>query len=300
MSQIESFLTTPMQSVYPSYLYAQYADDDDLQAFVQSFNAIAQGYLNWFLENPLGLYTSAGITGPLLDWTAAGVYGLYRPVLASQTTEESAGYDSSVYDTIPYNYLSYSASGSAQQTTDDIFKRIMTWVLYRGDGQMFSLQWLKNRIARFLHGANGSNAAVLNYQPSVTVSDGVFSITDFGSSNYTALQLCYDSGFLPLPFQYTPNWLTVNFTNNSGILTLSNALYYPKASTGLPPGSVWYNAGSINVVSGITPSPTAPALMFATTDPNLLLTLGGGNLPTTNPNVNGQLWNNAGVINIAT
>jgi hypothetical protein len=40
--------------------------------------------------------------------------------------------------------------------------------------------------------------------------------------------------------------------------------------------------------------------MFATTEPNTLLTLGGGNLPTTNPNVNGQLWNNAGVVNIST
>jgi hypothetical protein len=152
---------------------------------------------------------------------ANGIYGLYRPVLASQSTEESAGYDSAIYNTIPYNYLSYSSSGTATQTTDDIFKRMLTWTLYRGDGQVFSLQWLKNRISRFLHGANGTDVIVLDYQPSITVSDGEFTITDFGGSNYTALQLCYAAGFIAFPFQYTPNWETVNFTNNSGVLTLS-------------------------------------------------------------------------------
>lgn len=298
MSQIESFGTPPLQNVIPSYLYQEYANDDDLQAFVDSFNAIAQGYLDWFLQNPLGLYTSAGITGALLDWVAAGVYGLYRPVLASQTSSETAGYDSQIYNTVPYDYLAYSSAGTAQNASDDIFKRTMTWVLYRGDGQYFSLQWLKNRVARFLHGANGSDANVLNFQPSITESNGLFSITDFGGANFTALQLCYQSGFIPFPFQFTPSFTAVNFTNNAGVLTLSQSLYYPNRPAGLPPGSVWYNAGAINVVSGGSTG-TSEVLMFATVDPNTLLSLGGGNLPTTDPHVNGQLWNSAGVIHIS-
>ncbi len=46
--QIESFDTQPLQQVVPSYIYDQYSDDDDLLAFAESFNAIAQGYLDWF------------------------------------------------------------------------------------------------------------------------------------------------------------------------------------------------------------------------------------------------------------
>lgn len=300
MSQIESFQTTPLMAVVNAYLYAQYKDDDDCQAFVDAYNAFAQGYLNWFMANPLGLYTSPGISGSLLDWIAKGVYDLDRPVLASQTSEESAGYDSATYNTIPYNFLSYSSSGTSQQATDDVFKRMMTWNLYKGDGQYFTLQWLKNRVARFLHGPNGTDCAVLNFQPSVTVSGKTFTVTDFGSAMFTALQLCYVANFLPFPYQYNLAFAAVNFTNVSGVLHLAQALYYPNHSAGLPAGAVWYNAGAVNVVPGVTPNPSAPALMFATTDPNMLLSLGGGNLPTTNPNVNGQLWNNGGVVSIAT
>lgn len=300
MSQIESFSVTPLASAIPAYLYQQYQNDPALPAFFSAFNSLAQGYLNWFLQNPLGLYTSPGITGPLLDWCAAGIYGLYRPVLASQTSEETAGYDSAVYNTVPYNFLSYSASGNAQQATDDIFKRMMTWNLYKGDGQYFTIQWLKNRVARFLNGANGSDCAVLEFQPSVTVSGNTFTVIYFGSANFTALQLCYQSGFLAFPFQYTLQFVTSNFINDGGVLQLTAALYYPNSPSGLAAGSVWWNGGVVSVVPGITPSPTAPPLYFDSTTPSQLMALGGGNLPLTNPGVGtGQLWNNGGVISIS-
>lgn len=299
MSAIETFQTLPLQQVIESYLYQEYADDDDLQAFVDSFNAIAQGYHNWFLENPLGLYTATGISGALLDWIAAGIYGYQRPTLASQTTVITAGYDSSAYDTVPYNYLSYSGSGTALLTTDDIFKRILTWNLYRGDGQVFSIQWLKNRVARFLHGANGADCAVLNFQPSVSVAGSTFTVTDFKTQTYTTLQLCLAAYAIATPFQYQLSLVAISFTNSSGVLSLSKALYYPTSAANLPAGAIWYSAGTIKVVPGITPNPTAAPLMFATVDPNQLLTLGGGNLPITRPSVTGQLWNNAGVVSIS-
>lgn len=299
MMQQESFSTSPLQSIIPSYLYQEYAQDDDLQAFVDSYNSIAQGYHDWFLQNPLGLYTAPGISGQLLDWVALGVYGIPRPTLASQSTIITAGYDSTAYDTVPYNFLSYSASGSAEQTTDDIFKRILTWNLYRGDGQVFTAQWLKNRVARFLHGAFGSDCAVLDFQPSITITGTTFTITDFASQYYTSLQLSMDAYALAFPFQYTLVFVAIAFTNSSGVLHLAQPLYYPTSATGLAPGAVWDSAGVIKVVPGVTPDPHAPPLMFATTDPNQLLTLGGGNLPTTNPGVTGQLWNNSGTVSIS-
>lgn len=296
---IESFNTLPLQEVIKSYLYQEYATDDDLQAFVDAYNSLAQGYHGWFLANPLGLYTAAGISGALLDWIALGIYGIARPTLASQSTIITAGYDSTAYDTVPYNYLSYSSSGSAEQTTDDIFKRILTWNLYRGDGQVFTVQWLKNRVARFLHGAFGADCPVLNFQPSVTIAGSTFTVTDFASSYLTALRLSLAAYALAFPFQYQLAFVGIAFTNAGGVLTLSQALYFPTSATGLAPGSVWDSAGSIKVVPGVTPDPHAPALKFATTDPNQLLTLGGGNLPTSNPGVTGQLWNNAGTVSIS-
>lgn len=296
---MESFSTIPLAATIKSYLYQEYAQDDDLQAFVDAYNALAQGYQDWFNANPLGLYTAPGISGALLDWIALGVYGFARPTLASQTTTITAGYDSTAYDTVPYNYLSYSSAGTAQQTTDDIFKRILTWNLYRGDGQVFTLQWLKNRVARFIHGPNGNDCAVLNFQPSVAVSGNTFTVTDFATAYFTTFQLCVAAYAIAFPFQYQLAFTGIAFTNSSGVLHLSRALYYPTATTGLAPGAVWYSAGTVKVVPGVTPDPHAPPLMFSTVDPVQLLTLGGGNLPLTNPGVTGQLWNNAGVVSIA-
>jgi hypothetical protein len=300
MSAIESFQTSPLQRVIPSYLYQEYADDDDLQAFVDSYNALAQGYHNWFLFTPLGLYTAPGISGALLDWIGQGIYGISRPTLASQTSSITAGYNSVTYNTIPYNGLVFSENGSSSIATDDIYKRVMTWNLYRGDGQVFTIGWLKNRINRFLNGVNGSDYAVLEEPPSITVSGNVFTVTAFGNSSFNALQQCYESGALSFPFQYTLAFNSFFFVNDGGVMTMTSRLYFPGSPTGLPDGAVWYNGGVLSVIPGITPDPTAPPLYFATVIPLELLLLGGGNLPLTNPGAGtGQLWNNGGLICIA-
>lgn len=201
--QIESFSSLSLQAVIPSYLYWQYSDDDDLQAFVASFNEIAQGYIDWFNQTPLSVYTSPNITGPLLDWTATGIWGIPRPVLSTESSQRFAGYNEFPYNTIAYNTLSVTQSGTAQLATDDIYKRVLTWNLYRGDGEGFCLQWLKNRIARFLNGADGMDYDVLDAQPDIAVSDGVFTVTCPDSTSYTSLQLAYSNGALSFPFQYS-------------------------------------------------------------------------------------------------
>ncbi|MDE3023321.1 MAG: hypothetical protein KGI54_15980 [Pseudomonadota bacterium] len=158
----ESFSNMPLAKVIPSYLYDQYSDDTDLQAFVDSFNNLAQGYLDWFNSTPLSLYTSPNLYGTLLDWIGQGIYGIERPVISSVY--------SSIYgamNTLPMNvsgmnrYLDVQ-SGTTQIVSDDIYKRVMTWILYRGDGKQPSILWLKKRIARFLFGLNGTDVSLDN------------------------------------------------------------------------------------------------------------------------------------------
>lgn len=298
--QIESFQSTPLQQIIPQYLYAEYSDDQNLQAFIDGFNSLAQGYLAWFNNTPLGLYTSPYITGPLLDWVGNGVYGISRPVLASTSTLRLAGYAEEAYDTISYNGLFYSQSQTSSIANDDIYKRVMTWNLYRGDGQMFTMGWLKNRINRFINGANGSDYAVLNSPPSITVSGNIFTVTAYNSLSYQALQLCYANGAIAFPFQYKLSFVTDSFINDGGVLYLPIALTYPISPSGLSAGAVWWNGGVISVIPGHTPNPSAPPLYFQYTFPAQLLALGGGDLPLSNPGPgSGQLWNNGGVISIA-
>lgn len=298
MSQIESFSILPLQKVIPSYLYLEYSDDTDLQAFVSSFNSISQGYLDWFNSTPLGLYTSPNISGPLLDWVGQGIYDINRPVLSSETATRLAGYNSAPYNTRAYNTMTYLTSGSSTLANDDIYKRVLTWHTYRGDGQVFSLQWLKNRVNRFLNGANGSDYPVLQNPPSVTVSGLTFTISAPQTPAFLWLQQLIANGNLALPFMY--NFVVaIYLINNGGLLQVLSGAAWPSSPSGLPAGSIWSDGGVAAVVPGITPNPSAPPVFLSSVSAASLLLLGGGNLPLSNPGVPGQLWNNGGVISIS-
>lgn len=297
---IESFQTTPLQNIIPSYLYQEYADDENLQAFVASHNALAQGYLDWFNDTPLGVYVAPSIGGPLLDWIGAGIYDMPRPVLSSGYSRLLSGYNTGVIDEGVYNEGTLQqVSTASMQTTDDLYKRILTWNLYRGDGQVFCLQWLKNRIARFINGANGTDCAVLEFQPEIDVAGSVFTVSYLSSTAFSALQLAYANGVLAFPFQYTMTFIVIAFVNDGGVLQLTAPFDYPISPSGLAAGAIWYNGGTLSVIPGITPDPTAPPLYFASITPQNLLSTGGGNLPLVDPANNGQLWNNGGMITIS-
>lgn len=297
MGPIESFATLPLQNVIYAYPYLEYSDDPNVSAFFQSYNSLAQGYLDWFNQTPLGLYTSPNINGPLLDWIGNGIYGIARPVLSNQSSSLTAGYNSAPYNTVPYNGSTFTSSGSAALASDDIYKRAMTWDLYRGDGQMFAMGWLKNRVNRFLYGANGSDYTVLDNPPSITVSGNVFTISSFEDSVFTSLQELFANNALSVPFQYTFAFVDISFYNDGGMLGMTAPLTYPTSPIGLAAGSVWYNGGTVSAIPG--GSGTGAPVYFGTVTAAGLLALGGGGLPTTNPNNFNQLWVNGGVLCIS-
>lgn len=147
-----------LQNVIPSYLFSQYTDDDGLQAQRLAYNQVAQSYLDWFNQINLPVYT--GLSGSLLDWVATGLYGLPRPLIPTQ-----AGPGVGLFDTVEYNQIEYNQYFVAQNQTfytvsDDLYKRILTWRFYRGDGPQFTIPWLKKRVKRFLVGVNGTSAPI--------------------------------------------------------------------------------------------------------------------------------------------
>lgn len=199
-----------LTSVIPSYLYAQYTDDDDLQAFVAAHNQLGQTYLDWFNSINLPIYTSSAILGSLLDWVAQGLYGIARPILSVGGGGQIVGpFNTWAFNTLPVNGLKIVGAQSTYYTVnDDYFKRIITWLFYKGDGRMFSVQWLKRRIVRFLSGVYGGAPNIdQTYNVSVSLPGNRLAVICIsGTVDPTAvvmLKAGISSGVLETPFQYS-------------------------------------------------------------------------------------------------
>ena len=228
----ESFAQQPIQAVPRCYVYDQYSDDANIQAFADAYTAIMQGYLDWFNSTPLGAYTNPNIAGPLLDWTATGIYGVARPVISTLTRTTRGAFGSRSYGASPYGVFQVTSVGTAQVANDDYYKRTLTWTLYQGDADNIDITWLKKRIARFLYGANGADVDVgmannISIMPMMMVPDAGYGRRAYGKKpaygkmfmrqvlairlyitipNIPAAQIFIDfvnQGILPMPIQIT-------------------------------------------------------------------------------------------------
>ena len=224
----------------PSYLYVQYNDDDDLQAFVAAYNELAQEVISWFVNINLPIYTGPLIIRELLDWVAEGLYGIKRPTLPSGTNRNLGPLNTYMMNVLPPNGRRTITPTEVFATTDDIFKRIITWNFYKGDGRTFNVRWLKRRVMRFLIGENGTDPGIADTYPiSVTfghnrevtihILPGLRTVTGGAIPNVPGLntvgpnqldttftpfdtfehaptfKAAVEAGVLQLPFQYTWN-----------------------------------------------------------------------------------------------
>jgi hypothetical protein len=224
--------------IKPPYAYAQYKSDDNVSAFFVANGIKFQEQLDWMCGLNLPIYTTK--SGDLLDFIAAGLYGFpSRPLLPISNTLISGEINSTPINELEINKLKIKTTGGYIETTDDIFKRIITWHVYKGDGQQFTINWLKRRIFRFLFGENGENPEIDNtYRISLSFGDNKqvniriinnekrLSSTDTINENIingypinsisvatkpiiplaknaAILQVAINSGVLELPFQYT-------------------------------------------------------------------------------------------------
>lgn len=228
---------TTVTKTIPSFLYEQYNDDEDLQAFVDWYNGKGQEYVGWFATVNLALWT--GLSGPLLDWIGAGLYGYPRPVLPSGRNRNIGPLNTYKYNQyVPFGKTYLVGNQNYYLTTDDVYKRILTWFLYKGDGKYFTVKWLKRRVMRFLLGTDGTDPNVgdttpvsitfgLNRQVNINIPSGrrtvsggaLFNRMRFNQYPYDKLLTTFtplpspalapifkaavDAGVLELPFQFT-------------------------------------------------------------------------------------------------
>lgn len=219
-----------IQNTIPSYLYQEYADDETLQAFVSAYNTLTQQYVNWFNQIDLPVYTNPLITGPLLDWVARGLYGFVRPVLPYGSQQVVGPLNTYAFNALPeLNALLKVGNTNFFATTDDIFKRVITWHFFKGDGNRFDIRWFKRRIMRFLIGVNGTNPNIdQTYQVSIKFFSAYQVTIDIETGGAVTptlamiLQSGIVSGALETPFQFQYN-ITINELNPTGWVFGSSA-----------------------------------------------------------------------------
>lgn len=146
--------------IIPSYLYWQYKDDDNLQAFVDSYNSYAQEFAEWFCSLNLPIYTSDPVSGALLDWVGEGLYGYSRPVLGEGRQEELGPYNTWAFNELDFNGLRNISNATALRVNDDLYRRSLSWHFQKGDGRIFNVRYLKRRIMRWLIGENGIDPGI--------------------------------------------------------------------------------------------------------------------------------------------
>ena len=195
-------MSTPLQTIFGAYLYDQYQTDESLAAWWQARNQLTQGYLDWWNSTPLGVYTSSQVSGALLDWIGQGIYGIPRPVISTSSTSFLAGLNQFALNSIDLNGNQFHQSGTAQIADDDIYRRVLTWWLWRGDGPYMNVTWLKRRVMRFLSGANGSDLLPGEAAPSISVSGNTITITVPSSAEASILSEFLASNILLFPFPY--------------------------------------------------------------------------------------------------
>ena len=173
---VDPFAQISLQNTIPAFPYKEYDDDDDLQAMFNAYNVLAQIYVDWFNQINLPIYT--GLEGALLDWVGQGLYGKIRPTLYSNTP-----YVFGPLNTFSLNQHGPNAGGVINNITDiavtddDIYKRVITWHFYKGDGKQINAQWVRRRVLRFLYGANGGDYNAPSQNVSVMIGGGYISIT---------------------------------------------------------------------------------------------------------------------------
>jgi hypothetical protein len=209
-----------VQNIIQAYAYVQYQDDDEIQAFFQAYNIYAQAYLTYINNLSLEVYSRGNISGHLLDWEALGIYGFIRPAFSTIGKAPKGPFNTWRFNRLPFNTLIPGVLDTYTLASDDIFKRVMTWHLYKGDGKYFTVDWLKQRIYRFLFGVNGTDPPYVPYDISVQLTGRWAATITVPNGGYspTFVQAAQQS-VIELPFQYT--WTiqmaAANLTDSDGL-----------------------------------------------------------------------------------
>lgn len=216
----------------PPYPYLPYVFDDMVLAVFQGLASYGQDYIDSFNLLNLPIYHSK--QNAFLDYVGTNLYGIPRPIFPIGNIQTIGEIDNFALNEIELNKLLTKYPDQFIIASDDVYKRVIDWHHYKGDGELFNIRWLKRRIMRFLtntavsqtyqisvsFGLNNQcniviyNNGRINLRPSAVINDG--ELNSYAINEQRSMQIPYivfelaeifkkgvQTGVLSLPFQYT-------------------------------------------------------------------------------------------------
>jgi hypothetical protein len=185
-----------------SYPYQQYADDADISAFFDAYNALSQANLDEInaLELPIFLNQS----GQLLDWCGLGIYGVPRNNLPAGGPIPIGPLNTWALNTEVLDSFKLDPNRITYQVTDLVYQRIIQWNTFKGDGKHFTINWLKRRVCRFLSGElfpDQTYQISVYFESSTSVVIGVYA-GSIPLDLVEVLNAAIAAGACGTPFQY--------------------------------------------------------------------------------------------------
>lgn len=142
-----------------AYLYWQWRGDRDLQAFIDSYNEKVEADIEEIKAfNLPNFYSKSGL---FLDYVARNIYGMERKKLLYADNIIKHGLNIADPNVINPNGNAVLVNSSQRNMDDESFKKIIQWNVYKADGFVFSIPWLKRRLIRFLN-INETNPIDIN------------------------------------------------------------------------------------------------------------------------------------------
>ena len=215
----------------PLYPYLPYVFDDKVVAICKGISDYGQDYIDSFNALNLPIYQSK--IGEFLDYVGVNLYGIPRPIYPVGVIETTGEINNFALNEIELNKLLITYPNQFFIATDEVYKRVIDWHHYKGDGDLFNVRHLKRRIMRFLTGNtvsqtyqisvsfglnNQCNITLyengnINLRPSATINDGElnsYAINELRAKKipFTPFELAeifkksVEMGVLELPFQY--------------------------------------------------------------------------------------------------
>ena len=215
----------------PPYPYLPYIDDDMVQAVMSGIGNYGQDYIDSFYALNLPIYTSK--YSAMLDWVGENLYGIKRPVFPIGNILTIGEINNAAINELELNKLMTLYPDQFLIATDDVYKRVITWHYYKGDGDAFTIRTLKRRVMRFLTDTRvdqtyqvsvsfGLNNQVnitiyqsgrINLRPSGVINDGElnsFAINEQRTEQISLtkyelaeiFKIAVQIGCLEMPFQY--------------------------------------------------------------------------------------------------